>query len=112
MTLVQSADIEKQEKVMRIFEEEDFTETPCQPEWDAYHNAKTDAERSSVVLRNYRWVCEYSIEDIDPIELIKECLDAGADVNSKDSDGWTALMWTANLEHSDCMRLLIEAGAT
>lgn len=97
---------------MRVFAIDDFMNKPCQPEWDAYHNAKTDAERASVVLRNYAWVCDYSVATLDPTELVKECIAASANVDSEGSDGRTALMWASAKGHFKCVRLLIEAGAT
>lgn len=44
-------------------------------------------------------------------EQVRELLDAGADVDIKDNDGWTALMWSAYQGHSDTARLLLDAGA-
>ena len=96
---------------MRTFTIEDFTEEPCKSEWQAYQNAQTDAERASVVLRNYAWICDHSVATIAPLELVRECLQAGADVDDKDSDGRTALMRAAGVGDADCVRLLIEAGA-
>ena len=37
--------------------------------------------------------------------------DAGADVDARDDDGWTALMWAAQEGRADAVRLLIGAGA-
>jgi len=38
-------------------------------------------------------------------------LKAGADVNAKDNDGWTTLMWALFNENMDMMELLLKAGA-
>ena len=91
---------------MRTFTIEDFTEEPCKSEWQAYQNAQTDAKRASVILRNYEWVRRYSIDRIAPLELVRECLQAGADVDDKDSDGWTALTIAVDRDHTECVKLL------
>jgi ankyrin repeat protein len=45
-------------------------------------------------------------------EEVKAALQAGADVNAKDDDGDTALMWCAENEHSlKTLSILIKAGA-
>jgi ankyrin repeat protein len=36
---------------------------------------------------------------------------SGADVNAKDSEGWTPLHWAANYGHVDIARYLIAQGA-
>jgi ankyrin repeat protein len=38
-------------------------------------------------------------------------IDAGADVNVQDEDGWTALHWAASLGDVEIARMLIDAGA-
>ena len=38
-------------------------------------------------------------------------IDAGADVNIKDKDGSTALMWASDNGHTETVKLLIDAGA-
>ena len=35
----------------------------------------------------------------------------GADLDWRDSDGWTALMWTAGNGHVECARALLAGGA-
>ncbi len=42
---------------------------------------------------------------------IKALLEAGADVNAKDNDGLTALMWAAVRGHTETAQALLEAGA-
>jgi len=96
---------------MRTFTKKDFANTLFGKEKDAYRAAKTDAKRASVILRNYEWVHRYSIDRTAPLELVRECLQAGAAVNSKDIYGRTALMLAAYHGRTDCIKLLIEAGA-
>ena len=38
-------------------------------------------------------------------------IDAGADVNAKEEDGWTALMWASRYGRTETVNLLIDAGA-
>ena len=45
------------------------------------------------------------------IEAVKASLASGADVNKKDSRGWTALMQAALYNHIDIVRLLLSDGA-
>ena len=44
-------------------------------------------------------------------EKVQASLDAGADVNGKDRDGMTALMWAASGGHTDIVKALLDAGA-
>ena len=45
------------------------------------------------------------------IASVKAALAAGADVNSKDAEGSTPLMYAALYSNADCMRLLLGRGA-
>jgi len=45
------------------------------------------------------------------IERAKSLIDAGADVNARDIDGWTPLMYAALNGHTEIVELLIESGA-
>ncbi|MBF8189919.1 ankyrin repeat domain-containing protein [Nonomuraea sp. K274] len=47
----------------------------------------------------------------DREEVASVLLTAGADVNGRESGGWTALLWAAANGHADTARVLIEAGA-
>ena len=44
-------------------------------------------------------------------EAMKALIDAGADVNAKDNNGWTALMSAAWKGHTEIVKALIKAGA-
>ena len=44
-------------------------------------------------------------------ERVKQLIDAGADVNSKDIDCFTPLHTTIRFGHMECMKLLIQSGA-
>ena len=35
----------------------------------------------------------------------------GADINAKNNDGWTAVMWAARNGHSECVKVLHQLGA-
>ncbi|MCI7698443.1 MAG: ankyrin repeat domain-containing protein [Akkermansia sp.] len=45
-------------------------------------------------------------------EAVKLLLAAGADVNARDMNGWTALMEASDYGHTEIVKLLIAAGAT
>ncbi|GGO75121.1 ankyrin repeat domain-containing protein [Nonomuraea cavernae] len=47
----------------------------------------------------------------DRAEVATTLLAAGAEVNARESGGWTALLWAAANGHADTARVLIEAGA-
>ncbi|MEQ4719875.1 ankyrin repeat domain-containing protein [Nonomuraea sp. B19D2] len=47
----------------------------------------------------------------DRVEVADTLLTAGADVNGRESGGWTALLWAATNGHAAAARALIEAGA-
>ncbi|MBI4844107.1 MAG: ankyrin repeat domain-containing protein [Nitrospirae bacterium] len=42
---------------------------------------------------------------------VRDIIEKGANVNTRDDDGETALIYAAQKEHADIVRLLIEAGA-
>ena len=42
---------------------------------------------------------------------VKELIAAGADVNAKDDDGWTALMYAAEKGYTEIIEILKAAGA-
>mmetsp|Transcript_105152 Transcript_105152/g.206253 ORF Transcript_105152/g.206253 Transcript_105152/m.206253 type:complete len:84 (+) Transcript_105152:2647-2898(+) len=44
-------------------------------------------------------------------DLVQVLLDAGADVNVKGEEGWTALITATSFGHSAIVQLLLEAGA-
>jgi len=44
-------------------------------------------------------------------KIIETLLFEGIDVNVKDKDGWTALMWAADKCHFDVVELLLKNGA-
>jgi len=45
------------------------------------------------------------------LELVKSLLDAGGNPNAADEEGWTALMWAAQLNETAIASSLIDAGA-
>jgi ankyrin repeat protein len=47
----------------------------------------------------------------DDADILQSLLDAGADINAKDTAGYTALMWAAGLGHTDTVKLLLDHGA-
>jgi ankyrin repeat protein len=48
---------------------------------------------------------------MDNIELVKLLLEYGADVNSKDDDGYTPLSIACKYKNTELVKLLIEHGA-
>lgn len=44
-------------------------------------------------------------------EMIKMLVNAGADVNARDREGESALIWAAQFGHTDIMEILLKAGA-
>lgn len=44
-------------------------------------------------------------------EIVKLLIEKGADVNAKDRDGWTALLWAIHYEYPEIIKLLVENGA-
>ena len=45
------------------------------------------------------------------IEVVKQFLDSGTDVNAKDESGWTPLHWATSKVHNKTAKLLIKEGA-
>jgi ankyrin repeat protein len=45
------------------------------------------------------------------VEIARMLIDAGADLNVQDKDGWTPLHWAAEYNGADIVRMLIGAGA-
>ena len=45
------------------------------------------------------------------LDKIRSCISAGVDVNAKDNDGWTALIYAACYGHTEIAKLLIADGA-
>ena len=48
---------------------------------------------------------------IGDLVKVKELIAAGADVNAKDDDGWTALMYAAEKGYTEIIEILKAAGA-
>jgi ankyrin repeat protein/TolB-like protein/Tfp pilus assembly protein PilF len=48
---------------------------------------------------------------IGDIETVRDLIDKGADVNTRDVYGWTPLMYAAWFEHTDTLKLLLELRA-
>src|SRR5262245_54479384 len=44
-------------------------------------------------------------------KTVRNLIKAGSDVNGRDRDGKTALMWAASYGHTDTLRALIDLGA-
>jgi len=47
----------------------------------------------------------------DTLEVMKVLIRAGADINTKNSNGWTALMYAASRNNKEAVKMLISAGA-
>jgi predicted nucleic acid-binding Zn-ribbon protein len=45
------------------------------------------------------------------VENVKLLLDKGVDVNAKDTEGWTVLMYASEYGHTEIVKLLLESGA-
>lgn len=45
------------------------------------------------------------------LEKVKSLLDGGADINGKDKNGFTALMWASSKGHLEIVKLLLDKGA-
>ena len=45
------------------------------------------------------------------LKRVRELVDNGANVNTRDEDGETALMWASCNNHLDIVKLLLEKGA-
>ena len=57
---------------------------------------------------------DYALHDLASVgyvDRVRQLVDAGADVNAKDNNGWTPLRWAASEGHADAARLLVDAGA-
>ncbi|BAY73557.1 ankyrin repeat domain-containing protein [Trichormus variabilis] len=52
-----------------------------------------------------------SIDRMNQIEVIRLLINAGADVNAKSNEGWTALIAAANSGCVEAVKLLLQAGA-
>lgn len=52
-----------------------------------------------------------SVDRMNQIEVIRLLISAGADVNAKSNEGWTALIIAANSGCIEAIKLLLEAGA-
>jgi len=46
------------------------------------------------------------------VERVRQCLQDGAEVNARDKDGTTPLMWTAAYGRADAMKTLLDRGAS
>jgi len=51
------------------------------------------------------------VGELGQVEVIKLLIEAGANVNAKTDEGWTALMAAANAGSVEAVELLLKAGA-
>lgn len=54
---------------------------------------------------------QISVGEIARLEVIRRLIEAGADVNARNNDGWTALMKAATVGNIEVVKLLLKAGA-
>eukprot|EP00919_Chromeraceae_sp_WS-2016_P076936 GHVR01182052.1.p1 GENE.GHVR01182052.1~~GHVR01182052.1.p1 ORF type:complete len:116 (+),score=15.91 GHVR01182052.1:30-377(+) len=52
-----------------------------------------------------------ALEEFGHTDIARLLIDKGADVNSRENDGYTPLIWASNRGHTDIARLLIDKGA-
>ena len=57
-----------------------------------------------------RLLCIWLLDN-GKLDCVKALIEAGADLNAKENDGWTALHLAACNGKLDCVKALIEAGA-
>ena len=46
--------------------------------------------------------------EVGKLDEVRSALARGEDVNKKDSDGWTALMWAVSESHNSIVKLLLD----
>lgn len=83
--------------------------------------SKTKTEDSNIVNNVATFLEENSGEnhtesffkavESNDVQKIQELLQSGIDINAKDKDGWTPLMYAASKKATDIAKILIEAGA-
>jgi ankyrin repeat protein len=49
--------------------------------------------------------------ETEKVEIVQSLIEAGADVNQTDEDGWTPIMYATLEGYFDIVKILIEAGA-
>lgn len=89
------------------------------PDQDEQFNQQIEAvrcrnfEQLNLDIRNCRGetLLIKGIRSFWKIEVIKQLIDAGVDVNAKDNDGYTALILAAWAGRSDLVKLLLSQGA-
>jgi len=85
-----------EDEEISIEEENDNTELIANPD-------EADIRGTTILMKASRSGNEW---------LVKKLIDSGADVNKKDKDGWSALMYAVRYnEGLDCVKQLITAGA-